>query len=63
MLACHDNFKQIKNNVFLKHKFTISLTLIWVDFSGVRFEVGGGWGGGGGKNTPCQKHVRIMLET
>ena len=47
MLAYYDNFKQIKNNAFLKHKFTISLTLIWVGFLGVRFEVGGG-----GKITP-----------
>ena len=39
------------------------LTLIWVGFLGVRFEV---VGGGGGKITappPCLKPVRIMLET
>ena len=38
------------------------LTLIWVDFFGVHFEVGGG---GGCKITPppCLKLVRIMLET
>ena len=41
-----------------------NLNLIWVDFLGVRFEVGGG-----GKITlspllpPCLKLVRIMLET
>ena len=35
------------------------LTLIWMGFLGVRFEVGEG----GGKNTPCLKPVRIMLET
>ena len=35
-----------------------TLTLIWVGFLGVRFEV---WGEGG-KNTPCLKLVRIMLE-
>ena len=34
------------------------LTLIWVCFLGVHFEVGGG-----GKITPCLKLVRIMLET
>ena len=34
-----------------------SLTLIWVGFSGVRFAVG--WGGG--KTTPCEKLVRLML--
>ena len=34
-------------------KFT--LTLIWVDFLGVRFEV---WG-----VPPCLKPVKIMLET
>ena len=39
--------------------YTIStLTLIWVRFLGVRFEVGGR-----GKITPCLKLVRIMLET
>ena len=32
-----------------------SLTLIWVGFSRVPFMVGGG------KITPCQKLVRIML--
>ena len=36
-----------------------NVTLIWVGFLGVRFEVG--WGGG--KITPCLKLVRIMLET
>ena len=36
------------------------LTLIWVGFLEVRFEVGGG---GGGKITPVLKHVRILLET
>ena len=35
------------------------LTLIWVGFLGVRFEVGEGRGG---KITPCLKPVRIMLE-
>ena len=39
--------------------FSRTLTLIWVDFLGVRFEVGGG----GVKITPCLKPVRIMLET
>ena len=42
------------------------LTLIWVGFSGARFE-GGGGGGGGGKNTPppppCLKLVKIVVET
>ena len=37
------------------------LTLIWVGFLGVRFEVGRG--GKGGKITPCLKLVRIMQET
>ena len=37
------------------------LTLIWVDFLGVRFEVGGG-GGGGNYTHSCLKLVRIMLE-
>ena len=36
----------------------VSLTLIWVGFLGVRFEVRGGV-----KLTPCLKLVRIMLET
>ena len=42
-----------------------SLTLISMDFLGVRFEVGGrmGEGGKGGKTTPYLKLVRIMLET
>ena len=35
------------------------LTLIWVGFLGVRFEVGGE----GVKLPPCLKLVRIMLET
>ena len=39
-----------------------SLTLTWVGFLGVRFEVGGGRGGGG-KITPRLKLVKIMLET
>ena len=39
-----------------------SLTLIWMDFLGVRFEVGGRMGEGG-KTTPYLKLVRIMLET
>ena len=34
----------------------VQLTLIWVDFLGVHFEVGG-------KITPCLKIVRIMQET
>ena len=47
---------------YLKHYLT--LTLIWVDFLGVHFEVV--WGGEGGvKLIPpsCLKLVRIMLET
>ena len=36
------------------------LTLIRMGFLGVLLEVGRG---GGGKITPCQKLVRIMLET
>ena len=36
------------------------LTLIWVGFLGVHFEVGGG---GGGKITPRLKLVTVMLET
>ena len=40
----------------MKQVFIALLTLIWVDFLGVCFE-------GGGKSTPCQKLVRIMLET
>ena len=40
------------------------LTLIWAGFLGVRFEVCVCvCGGGGGEMTPCQKLVRIMLET
>ena len=35
------------------------LTLIWVGFSGVRFEMGGG----GVKLSPCLKLVKITLET
>ena len=34
------------------------VTLIWVGFLGIRFEVGGG-----GEITTCLKLVRIMLET
>ena len=34
----------------------VSLTLIWVDFAGVRFAMGGGC-----KITPCQKLLRTML--
>ena len=34
------------------------LTLIWVDFLGICFEVGEV-----GKITPCLKLVRVMLET
>ena len=45
-----------------KSNFTVNLivflTLIWVGFLGVRFEVGGR-----GKTIPCLKGVRIMLET
>ena len=37
---------------------TYFLTLFWVGFLGVRFEVGGG-----GKITPYLKFVRLMLET
>ena len=37
----------------------IPLTLIWVGFIGVSFEV---WGGGGGKITAFLKLARIMLE-
>ena len=41
-----------------------TLTLIWMDFLGVRFEVCVCvCGGGGGKITPCLKPVTIMLET
>ena len=40
----------------------IILTLIWVGFLRVRFEVGGR-GGGGGKITPCLKLIRVMLES
>ena len=36
-----------------------TLTLIWVGFLGVRFEVEGG----GGKITPCLKLIRVTLET
>ena len=39
---------------------TIDLTLIWVGFLGVRFEVGRG--GGVKLPSPCLKPVRIMLE-
>ena len=35
-----------------------TLTLIWMGFLGVRFEVGGG-----GVKLTCLKLVRIMLET
>ena len=38
------------------------LTIIWVGFLGVCFEVAGG-GGGGVKLPPCPKFVKIMLET
>ena len=44
----------------------MNVTLIWVGFLGVRFDVkkGLGWeGGGGGKITPFLNLVRIMLET
>ena len=42
-------------------KSAILLNLIWVDFLGVRFEVGGG---GVEITLPsCLKLVRIMLET
>ena len=52
-------------------KFVIRLTLIWVGFLEVRFEVGDSAGGGGGKNplflipppSASLKPVRIMLET
>ena len=46
---------------YLKHYLT--LTLLWVDFLGVHFEVV--WGGEGVKLIPpsCLKLVRIMLET
>ena len=40
----------------------MQLTLIWVGFLGVRFELEGG-GGGKLPPTPCLKLVRIMLET
>ena len=40
------------------NKMSTDLTIIWVGFLGVRFEVEGG-----GKTTPCLKLVRITLET
>ena len=51
-------------NMLVRYKsnFTVNLiaflTLIWVGFLGVRFEVDGR-----GKTTPCLKPVRIMLQT
>ena len=39
---------------------TKKLNLIWMDFLGVRFQLGEGRRG---KITPCLKLVRIMLET
>ena len=41
------------------NKSSLTLTLIWVDFLGVPFEVGGR----GSKITPCLKLAIIMLET
>ena len=38
---------------------TYFLTLFWVGFLGVRFELGVA----GGQITPCLKFVRLMLET
>ena len=43
-------------NLFQKVKNEHFLTLIWMGFLEVRFEMGG-------KTTPCLKPVRIMLET
>ena len=40
--------------------FNSYLTLTWVGFLGVRFQVGGE---GEGKITPCLNLIRIMLET
>ena len=53
-------FKFLKITIsFLNAAFNVHLTLIWVDFLGVLFEV---WGGG--KITlPVLKLVRILLET
>ena len=51
-------FLRLKTLPYTFLKFN-PLTLIRVDFLGVRFEVGGG----GGKRTPCLKLVRIMLES
>ena len=48
-------FLRLKTLPYTFLKFN-PLTLIRVDFLGVRFEVGGG------KSTPCLKLVRIMLE-
>ena len=42
------------------HGLLFSLTLNWVSFLGVSFEVKEG---GGGKINPCLKLVRIMLQT
>ena len=50
-------FLFIDKNTLFKVKF---LTLIWVGFLGVRFEVGVVVKG---KITPCLKLVRIKLET
>ena len=44
--------------LFFQTPSVTCITLIWVGFLGVRFEVVGG-----GKIIPCLKPVRIMLET
>ena len=51
-----------EDKVMVGHHKIHHLTLIWVSFLGVRFEV---WKGGGVGDiiTPCLKFVRIMLET
>ena len=38
------------------------LTLIWMDFSGVRFEVGGGGGGGGGGGVTTAKNQHFLAK-
>ena len=48
-----------KNAFFRSSRLEVFLTLIWVSFLGVRFEVRGA----GAKIIPCLKLVTIMLET
>ena len=63
-ISDHNDTNKHNNCLNLICALNVYLTLIRVDFLGVRFAVSGGGGGGGVKlPPPCLKLVIIMLET